>query len=231
MDEIVILDPTTVPHHIIASEHREMSDEEFESLKLSIEENGQLVPIITYRGKLVDGRHRQRALIELGINEMKSIVIANNTPLEDVRSKVIGTEMRRTDTPTQKTIRAYKFYKDSHGEYTQEEVAQKFGVSRTSISLAKKLESIAGSETLDKFYENGYVYIGYGQNKKKYTNIQTVIRALKTEAEDVVESKEISESLKMVYSQMSDFAKVEDLASLSMIMNRAKNYIHKLTGA
>ena len=231
-EEIILLQPELVPHHKIANEHRDMSEEEFESLKLSIEENGQLVPIITYKGKLVDGRHRQRALIELGIHDMKSIALPGNISLDDVRNKVIGTEMRRTDNPAQKAIRAYLFYRENKGKYTQEEVASKYGVNRTSLSLAGKLEGLAGIDFINRFYKNGYVYVGHGQNKKRYTNIQTVIRALKTTAEDIDDNEkdEIPETLSAVFANLSEMAKIEDIPSLSRVMLRAKNYINKLTG-
>jgi len=231
MDKIYIEDPRDIPHHSIASEHRDMSDEEFESLKLSIEQEGQLVPIITYKGKLVDGRHRQRALIELGIYEIKVIKLPGNISLQDVRNKVIGTEMRRTDNPAQKSIRAYRFYKEHKDEYTQDDVAAKYGVSRTSISLVGKLERIAGSNVINKFYDNGYIYIGHGVNKKKYTNIQTAIRALKTEAEefDDVTKAEENETLSAIFEHASDLAKLEDVVSLAKVRDRVNNYINQLT--
>lgn len=229
-NKIEYLQPETVAHHEIADKHREMSDEEFQALKLDIEQNGQLVAIITYRGKLVDGRHRQRALIELGIDRMKAEALPNNLSIKEVEDRVMSTENRRMDTPLQKSIRAYMYYKEHKDEMTQSDVAEKFGVARTYISLASKLETLIGSAKLRRLYELGYMYIGSGTRKKKYMNLQTILRALKTDAEDMDEPKDkLPGYLSAAFEHMSDMAKVEDLESLAAIRTRANNYINQIT--
>src|SRR5437899_2367990 len=45
----------------------EMNQEEFQSLKASIKQNGLRESIKTLNGKILDGRHRERACRELGI--------------------------------------------------------------------------------------------------------------------------------------------------------------------
>jgi hypothetical protein len=44
-----------------------MTQEEYDALKLSIRESGQLEPILTCDGQIIDGRHRERACLELGL--------------------------------------------------------------------------------------------------------------------------------------------------------------------
>lgn len=44
-----------------------MSEEEFTALCVDIQENGLIVPIELYDGKIIDGRHRQQACDKLGI--------------------------------------------------------------------------------------------------------------------------------------------------------------------
>jgi len=53
--------------HPIANLFPSMTGEEFEQLKASISDIGQLEPIVTLNGQVIDGRHRLRACIELGI--------------------------------------------------------------------------------------------------------------------------------------------------------------------
>lgn len=44
-----------------------MPPEDYEDFKLDIAENGQQVPAVSYKGLLLDGKHRDRACTELGI--------------------------------------------------------------------------------------------------------------------------------------------------------------------
>jgi hypothetical protein len=44
-----------------------MSDEEYGRLRDDIAKNGQIMSIATYKGQVLDGRHRYRACLELGI--------------------------------------------------------------------------------------------------------------------------------------------------------------------
>lgn len=61
----------------------EMTEEEFQSLKASIQEYGQRETIKVYQGKILDGRHRARACEELGI-EPKFEEINPDSPMQYV---------------------------------------------------------------------------------------------------------------------------------------------------
>src|SRR5215510_10636739 len=54
--------------HPVASIFPMMSVEEFKALKESIGARGQRNPIYTHEGKIVDGRNRYQACVELGIH-------------------------------------------------------------------------------------------------------------------------------------------------------------------
>jgi hypothetical protein len=56
-----------IPLHPFALLFPPMNDKEFEAFKRSIQIEGQHDPIWMYQGQLIDGRHRLRACIELGI--------------------------------------------------------------------------------------------------------------------------------------------------------------------
>ena len=53
--------------HELATIFPSMTGEEFEAFKLDIKQNGLRVPIKTYKGAILDGRHRYQACQELGI--------------------------------------------------------------------------------------------------------------------------------------------------------------------
>jgi ParB-like nuclease domain len=55
------------PEHPVARLFPDMDPGEFAILKFDIRDNGLKVPILLWRGQLIDGRHRLRACRELGI--------------------------------------------------------------------------------------------------------------------------------------------------------------------
>lgn len=62
-----VIDPASIEIHPDANTVRMMDQAEFSALRDDIREHGQLVPATICQGKLLDGRNRQRACIELGI--------------------------------------------------------------------------------------------------------------------------------------------------------------------
>jgi hypothetical protein len=57
----------TLTPHPVASLFPEMPAADFVALVADIRQNGVKVPILVHRGKILDGRHRYRACLELGI--------------------------------------------------------------------------------------------------------------------------------------------------------------------
>ena len=82
-----------------------MTTEEQLALKTRIAEHGQEVPIILFRGFIVDGRCRSLACAELGIDVI-SISLPHKTTREQIKNKVINMETRRDKTTAQKAMRA-----------------------------------------------------------------------------------------------------------------------------
>src|SRR2546429_8632849 len=75
--------------HPLAQRMPEMEDTEFNLLKESIQRDGLLQPIVLYQGKILDGRHRYRACLELQIvpqfvkyrgSTPATFVFGNNVP-------------------------------------------------------------------------------------------------------------------------------------------------------
>ena len=60
--------------HKVADIFPMMSDEEFAELKRDIESNGQLMPIWVHEDKIVDGRNRYKACVELGLQPHYQVV-------------------------------------------------------------------------------------------------------------------------------------------------------------
>ena len=60
-------DVENIEFHEVANIFPMMSAEEFESLKSDIQSNGLLEPIWQYQGKIIDGRNRYRACLDVGV--------------------------------------------------------------------------------------------------------------------------------------------------------------------
>jgi hypothetical protein len=71
--------------HPIVSIFPIMSEQEFQSHKEDIKINGQAEPIWLYQNRIIDGRHRYRACVELNI-EPKFSEYTGNSPLSFVVS-------------------------------------------------------------------------------------------------------------------------------------------------
>jgi len=216
-DRIYLVRPEEVVHHKLASMHREMTELEFEALKYDIELNGQLLPVILYRDKLVDGRHRQRALIESGTHSMKAIKLDNNLTLQEVKEKVMGTENRRTDNVAQKSIRAFLWLNENGA--TQSDAATKFGINQSKISEAKKLFEEQGAKLLDKLYKQGYLMIG----GRRMTQISLIRKAFSTIEKEQPEREPVSDWVGSVMQVMREKFDEEDIVGIAQIESYAKN--------
>jgi N6-adenosine-specific RNA methylase IME4 len=72
--------------HEVARIFPMMGDEDYNALKLDIVDNGLLEPILTYQGKILDGRNRYRACVELGIEPKFQSWDGNGSPIQFVVS-------------------------------------------------------------------------------------------------------------------------------------------------
>jgi hypothetical protein len=80
---------------------------EQEALRLDIEKHGQTDPISLYRNKIIDGRCRQKACNDLGI-EPTIENLQHNLTLEELSAFAFSKNTRRNLNTTQKAIKAYK---------------------------------------------------------------------------------------------------------------------------
>ena len=129
----------------------DMTDDEYARLEKSIRELGLLEDITLWQGTVIDGVHRLRACLRLGIEPRFSSLPDDADPLE----YVIGRNgSRRNLAPWQRPIAAFRASESSRvgrprssGEncanlrnfLTQEEAAKRFGVSRRSVSAAGRV--------------------------------------------------------------------------------------------
>lgn len=161
MKEIFELDIKDLSIHDEALATPRMLDVQYEALKADIEQNGQLDPVITYRGKIVDGRHRFLILNELNIQTITCLKMPNNSTIEDIRRLVRSKETRRHETATQLAISALRHMTKSKDKMTQSDVSKMFGVHSKTIGFAKKiLVDYKREDLLDILFDGGKINIG-----------------------------------------------------------------------
>ena len=125
------------PHPIAGIVPGEMSAEEFKALKSDIKKHGQQNPVLLYKGQILDGRARARACEELGL----SLLTADMGDITDAQARqtVLSYNLhRRTLTSMQKAMVAARQHIDIP-DYTQQQAADDFGVSITTLNVAVQL--------------------------------------------------------------------------------------------
>lgn len=144
-----------------------MTSDEYEEIKTDIEVNGLNEPIVTYENKIVDGRHRYRACLELGIKpkfrewhgrgSLLQFILSMNLHrrhLSTSQRALLGAELRSlftaearrrqgTRTDLSADLRGRSLGKSS------EEAARLVNVSARSVEIAAAVKREGASELLD----------------------------------------------------------------------------------
>jgi ParB-like chromosome segregation protein Spo0J len=183
--EVVTKNIEDVELHKLTESHPLMTPLKYEAFKQSIATHGQRVPVLLYRGKIVDGRHRLRALMELDVAVIVCSIIPNNTTLEEVEELVLITEDRRHQTTAQLAISAY--YKYKSGDYTQAQACKLIGCSLTNLKYAIRIEKF-GREDILKTLRDGYkVDVSRDSRYPKMTDSLPAIVGKLKEDNDILE--------------------------------------------
>lgn len=217
------IDIINVDIHPEANATPMMTDEQYNALKLDIEKNGQIDPVILYRGRIVDGRHRYFIHRDLGIKDINTVSIPNNSTLAEIKSLVKSKETHRHQTPTQLAIYAYrqmiKHNSDASSKdktMTQSDAAKEFGVVVKQIGRAARIDNkLLRPDILDMLFSGQKFNIGTIQRPLLTDSLQSIINHLdkiKSSEHDFDIGLEIEESLTE-----------EDNFIIAKIMNVARN--------
>lgn len=162
--------------HELTKTHPEMTIEQFIALKNDIETNGQKVPVMLYRGKIVDGRHRYKALTQLGRDTILANSLPNNLTLQEVKAEVDSTELRRHQTPTQLAIKAYKLYE---GGMLQADALARSGASKGNLSYVTQLVKMGRLDIVNLLEAGGKFDIGEANYPKPSDSLLGIVTYLK----------------------------------------------------
>ena len=166
----------TVSLHELTKTHPVMTTEQFTALKNDIAANGQKVPVLLYRGKIVDGRHRYKALTQLGRDTILANSLPNNMTLQEVKSEVESTELRRHQTPTQLAIKAYRMYESG---ILQAEALAKTGASKGNLSYVTQLIKMGRLDIVSLLEAGGKFDIGEANYPKPSDSLLGIVTFLK----------------------------------------------------
>jgi len=121
--------------NIVSTFNRVQDDSEYLKTRESIKNIGQIDPIYIDSGKCIDGRHRVKALKDLGIHEVKAVNIDSSLSIED-KLTLCNKDLTsgRDLTKTQLAIQAFK-YCELTG-CTKAGAAKKFGVDKRMLTYA-----------------------------------------------------------------------------------------------
>ena len=182
-----------------------MDELEFKSLKESIILNGQIEPVLFWRGKVVDGRHRFLALKELEINFIKGVEMDYNKTFDEVKEYVDGyNNTRRHLSKSQKAIKAYYEWKKNGG--SKDKYAKKYGVNSSFLTYCEVVENnskvkkkeeplpvILGKYYLDELFNKGKVELPNGVIARSLTALNDYVK--KQEKILRAKPKEVTNSL------------------------------------
>ena len=228
MKEIFELDITTLSIHDEALATPRMLEVQYEALKADIEQNGQLDPVVIYRGKIVDGRHRFLILNELNIKTITCFKMPNNATLSDIKKLVRSKETRRHETATQLAISALRHITKSNEKMTQAEASKMFGVGPKAIGFAKKiLVDYKREDLLDILFDGGKINIGTSYQPFMSDSLKTIENWLDDNKATSVENKigitartELTEDENIIVNQFVRSIQKESKFVLDEIANR-----------
>ena len=190
------VDITSLTLHDISKTTPSYTPERFEALKRSIEENGQIEAVLVYRNKIIDGRHRYKALQELEIPIIIIKKLHHNISIQELQALVESKEMRRHETKAQQAIFALKQMQISNAngnKMTQREAALNYGVTVKELGRANR---ICGNkkgqynrpDLIDKLFKGHKVNIGTSTIPFLTDSLQSIINWLgKEEAANIAD--------------------------------------------
>jgi hypothetical protein len=110
-------------------------------LKNSIEAKGQLVPILVWNGQIVDGRHRYRACMELGL-EVEVRNLPKETKEEDLPRVVLDAQLLRRGNDITFASCEVVLYLERSDEQIKEVVERYPDVNKDAVMNLKKIKEV-----------------------------------------------------------------------------------------
>ncbi len=227
--------PDSLIEHKLASMHPLYTDEQFKALKADISEKGQKVAVILYRGKLVDGRHRLKAIKELNMKTIKCVELGNNLSIDEVKREISSTEIRRHQSPTQLAIKANALYEVS--DMTLERAAIESQATNKNLKRVRQLLKMGRRDIIDSLTAGELIDITPEKNYPTPTDslaaiitmVKRVVEKQKTIDDEWAEYKEPKPKIKSIPNK-TNISSVFSLAKSLLTEDEIKMLVTDLTG-
>ncbi len=169
--------------HEYANIFPQMADAEYSGLLQDIRANGLLEPIVISNGKILDGRNRYRACMELGIEPRFEDLVEKTAPLQYVLSKNMH---RRHLDESQRAMIAARLESLEHGQradllrdanihvLTRSEAAKMLNVSSRNVATAKHVLENAPEDIITKIDAGELAVSQYAPRITRQKKIQEI---------------------------------------------------------
>lgn len=177
-----------------------MTDADYNALLEDMEVNGQMDPVLVYRGKIIDGRHRYKVMTQLNAEFIKVIHLPSNTTRNEIIGLIKTKETHRHQTPTQKAIYAFNMQKlHKEGAFgqasiriTQADAAKLYGASAALLARVSKLNKLR-PDLLEVLFNGGKINTGTHEHKVITDSLLSILRWIELnkalEQEDITDIK------------------------------------------
>lgn len=219
---------STVLEHKVSALHPLHTPEQFQGLLNDIRINGQKEPVKMYRGKLVDGRHRLKALKQLGVEFIEYITLPNNLTIEQLKAEVVSSEMRRHLTPTQLALNALELY--DAGNITQEQACAQTQASLMQLQRAVAIQKLGRNDILMRLRDGKLFDVSITSKFAKLTDsLGAILKFLKDQQfTDAVRAQATDSSHEYTEPAVIDFNTVVAdglLTAMKGLSNAERSYI------
>ena len=216
--------------HDLCFMHPAMGNEQFESLKDSLNLIGQQQPVITYRGKIIDGRHRMIALQELNIPFAHAVELPRNTRMGDVEMFVKGSETRRHQTKTQMACHAYLLLIDSKSNIkTAAQAALEKGVSKADVSMCKTIAENVGIKAVEDLSLGKVINLAVNGTYSNYSSVRRLYDAIKRKQKEFIAKKpaqNVAFNLSEERANVRNFCQNDSVEKISAKLQLMQEYLN-----
>jgi ParB-like chromosome segregation protein Spo0J len=132
-----------IPFHPLADVFPLMKGKEFDELVADIKARGLVEPIVTFKGKILDGRNRARACAEAGVKPHYREFVGTD---EDARAFVISANIRRRHLTAAQARALIKELLKANPETSDRQIAKMVNKSPTTVGKVRSESTVQSGQ-------------------------------------------------------------------------------------